>query len=78
MTGDAQPESEAFHGWKLVGALCCILFFTAGGGLYVFPVFIGSLQQEFGWSMTQVSLTGAVFAISMGVSKPSEVTSMAL
>jgi len=70
VTGDAQPEGEVFHGWKLVGALCCILFFTAGGGLYVFPVFIGPLQQEFGWSMTQVSGTGAVFAISMGLSNP--------
>jgi len=62
VTGDAKPEDKVFHGWKLVGALSCILFFTAGGGLYVFPVFIGSLQQEFGWSMTQVSGTGAVFA----------------
>lgn len=70
MTDEARPESGLFHGWKLVGALCCILFFTAGGGLYVFPVFIGSLQQEFGWSMTQVSGTGAVFAISMGLSNP--------
>ncbi|MBW2667766.1 MAG: MFS transporter [Deltaproteobacteria bacterium] len=70
MTGDAKPEDKVFHGWKLVGALSCILFFTAGGGLYVFPVFIGSLQQEFGWSMTQVSGTGAVFAISMGLSNP--------
>jgi MFS family permease len=70
MTGDPPPEGGLFHGWKLVGALCCILFFTAGGGLYVFPVFIGSLQREFGWSMTQVSGTGAVFAISMGLSNP--------
>jgi MFS family permease len=59
-----------FHGWKLVGALCTILFFTAGGGLYVFPVFIASLQAEFGWSMTQISGTAAVFAVAMGFSNP--------
>jgi MFS family permease len=59
-----------FHGWKLVGALCIILFFTAGGGLYVFPVFIASLQHEFGWSMTEISGTAALFAIAMGLSNP--------
>jgi MFS family permease len=59
-----------FHGWKLVGALSCILFFTAGGGLYVFPVFIGSFQEEFGWSMTEISSGAALFAIVMGFSNP--------
>jgi len=59
-----------FHGWKLVGALCTILVFTAGGGLYVFPVFISSLQAEFGWSMTEISGTAAVFAVTMGLSNP--------
>ncbi len=59
-----------FHGWKLVWALCVILFFTAGGGLYVFPVFIESLQQEFGWSITQISSSAALFAITMGLSSP--------
>jgi len=67
---DAQGEGGLFHGWKLVGALSCILFFTAGGGLYVFPVFIGSLRQEFGWSMTEISGSAAVFAIAMGFSNP--------
>jgi MFS family permease len=59
-----------FHGWKLVGALSVILFFTAGGSIYVFPVFIGSFQEEFGWSMTQISSGAALFAIVMGLSNP--------
>jgi MFS family permease len=59
-----------FHGWKLVGALCIVLFFAAGGGLYVFPVFISSLQEEFGWSMTEISGTAALFAVTMGLSNP--------
>lgn len=59
-----------FHGWKLVGALSVILFFTGGGGLYVFPVFIASLRAEFGWSMTQISSGAALFAIVMGLSNP--------
>jgi MFS family permease len=64
------PEEEAFHGWKLVGALSVVLFFTAGGGLYVFPVFIASFQAEFGWSITQISTGAAAFAITMGLSNP--------
>ncbi len=70
MSSTAARENEIFHGWKLVGALCIVLFFTAGGGLYVFPVFIASLQEEFGWSMTQVSIAAALFGIAMGLSNP--------
>ena len=47
-----------------------ILFFTGGGGLYVFPVFIASLQEEFGWNMTQISISAALFGITMGLSNP--------
>ena len=63
-------EGDAFHGWRLVGALSVVLFFTAGGGLYVFPVFIASFQAEFGWSITQISTGAAAFAITMGLSNP--------
>ncbi len=59
-----------YHGWKLVGALCVVLFFTAGIGFYVFPVFIASFQQEFGWSVTQVSVAAALFGIASGLSNP--------
>ena len=60
---DPRAETGVFHGWKLTGALSVILFFTAGGSMYVFPVFIESFQQEFGWSMTQISAGAAIFAI---------------
>jgi MFS family permease len=70
VTPEVQREGGVFHGWKLVGALSVVLFFTAGGGLYVFPVFIGSLQAEFGWSMTQISAGAAGFAIVMGFANP--------
>jgi MFS family permease len=70
LTEDSQQRGETFYGWRLVGALCVILFFTGGGGLYVFPVFIGPFQEEFGWSMTQISSGAALFAIVMGLSNP--------
>jgi MFS family permease len=63
-------RAGVFHGWKLVGALMAILFFAAGGSIYVFPVFIGSFQEEFGWSMTQISSGAAIFAVVMGLSNP--------
>lgn len=70
MSTTTPSEDGVFYGWKLVGALCVMLFFTGGGGLYVFPVFIASLQEEFGWSMTQISISAALFGITMGLSNP--------
>jgi MFS family permease len=67
---DPRAETGVFHGWKLIGALSVILFFAAAGSMYVFPVFIESFQQEFGWSMTQISAGAAIFAIIMGLSNP--------
>ena len=67
---DPRAETGVFHGWKLIGALSVILFFAAAGSMYVFPVFIESFQQEFGWSMTQISAGAAIFAIVMGLSNP--------
>jgi len=62
--------NKPFHGWRLSGGLLAILFFTGGGGFYVFPVFIDSLQKEFGWTMTQISVSAGIFAIVFGVSSP--------
>jgi MFS family permease len=67
---DPRAETGVFHGWKLIAALSVILFFAAGGSMYVFPVFIESFQKEFGWSMTQISAGAALFAIVMGLSNP--------
>ena len=67
---DPRAETGIFHGWKLIWALSVILFFAAGGSMYVFPVFIESFQEEFGWSMTQISAGAAIFAIVMGLSNP--------
>ena len=66
----SQREGKIFFGWWLVMALFVILFNAAGTGFYVFPVFISSLQAEFGWSMTQISAGVAIFAIMMGVASP--------
>jgi MFS family permease len=63
-------QGKVFFGWWMVLALFAILFNAAGMGFYTFPVFIGPLQAEFGWSMTQISAGVAVFAIVMGIASP--------
>jgi MFS family permease len=70
LTAPAQQLQGTFFGWRLVGALGVILFFTGGGGFYVFPVYIESYQAEFGWTMTEISTAAAAFAIVMGISGP--------
>lgn len=70
MTSSAEQVEETFFGWRLIGALGVILFFTGGGGFYVFPVYIESFQAEFGWTMTEISAGAAAFAIVMGISAP--------
>ena len=69
---DASPAPTeasglAYRGWRVIAALFVILFFTAGGGFYVFPVFIGAMRAELGWTMAQISLGAALFAIVFGV-----------
>ena len=66
----SEREEKIFFGWWMVMALMMILFNAAGTGFYVFPVFISSLQAEFGWSMTQISAGVAIFAIMMGIASP--------
>jgi MFS family permease len=66
----SKREGKVFFGWWMVMALFVILFNAAGMGFFVFPVFIGPLQAEFGWSMTQISAGVAIFAIMMGIASP--------
>jgi len=65
-----EQAGRVFFGWWMVLALFLILFNTAGMGFYVFPVFIGPLQEQFGWSMTQISFGVVWFSIAWGISSP--------
>jgi MFS family permease len=67
---DWRTRTRVFYGWWLVAALFVVLFFTGGMGFYVFPVFIEPLQSEFGWSITQISAGGGIFAIVFGFASP--------
>ncbi|UCD86016.1 MAG: MFS transporter [Deltaproteobacteria bacterium] len=67
---DWRKNTRVFYGWWLVAALFAVLFNTGGTGFYVFPVFIAPLQEEFGWTMTQISISAAIWAIFFGFSSP--------
>ncbi len=65
-----KPKSKIFFGWWMAAALFVILFTTIGHFFYSFPVFIGALQNEFGWSITQISFGVMIFAVVYGFSNP--------
>ena len=65
-----RTKTPGFYGWWMVGALYLIVLNTGGMGFYCFPVFVQSLIDEFGWSMTQISGAAALWAIVYGFSGP--------
>jgi len=67
---DWRQRTTIYYGWYLAAAMFVIVLFTGGAGFYVFPVFIGALQREFGWSMTEISGCAALWAIIYGLSSP--------
>jgi len=67
---DWRARTSTFYGWWIVTALFVILFNFGGMGMYCFPVFIESLQKEFSWSITEISLSAALWAIIFGFSGP--------
>jgi MFS family permease len=54
----------------VAAALFLIMVFTGGIGFYVFPVFVGSLHSDLGWSITQISGAIGLWAIVFGLSGP--------
>jgi len=65
-----QPRHEAFYGWRIVGASFFVLFVTVGAGLYVPPVFLVPLQEQFGWSRAVIAGGTAVAALMTAVASP--------
>ncbi|MBW1898985.1 MAG: MFS transporter [Deltaproteobacteria bacterium] len=68
--GDWRAKTKIYYGWWIVGVLFVLLFNTGGMGFYVFPVFIESFQKEFGWTLTQISVSAGIWAIVFGFSGP--------
>lgn len=65
----SESQVSERSGWPVVAAGFVCLTVAAGIGFYVFPVFLGSVQEEFGWSLTSISgavtlwgIVGAIFS----------------
>jgi MFS family permease len=65
-----RANTRVFYGWWIVAALFFVVLNTGGMGFYCFPVFVQSLIEEFGWTMTQISAGAALWAIVYGFSGP--------
>jgi MFS family permease len=65
-----RARTRGFYGWWIVVALFFVVLNTGGMGFYCFPVFVQSLIDEFGWTMTQISAGAALWAIVYGFSGP--------
>jgi sugar phosphate permease len=69
----AQPirnRPPVFYGWWVVGALCAVMFLSAGLGFYAMGVFVVPLHDEFGWSRGQISVAMSLSALISGLFGP--------
>ena len=49
------PSSSNAHGWAIVGVMFCASACVVGASQYAFGLFLQPLQDEFGWSRTEIS-----------------------
>lgn len=59
-----------FYGWWIVAASFLVLLVTVGVGLYAPPVFLPSIEGQFGWSRAAITLGAAIAALTAGVVSP--------
>lgn len=65
------PEKPGmFYGWRIVGVCFLLLFFFAGSGFYSFSIFIKPLENYFGWTRAQISLTMSIYFFTSGIVGP--------
>lgn len=58
---------RVFYGWYIAIACACLMFVGVGVGYYGLPIFLKPLQEENGWSNTQVSWAPAIYFCVSGV-----------
>ena len=58
---------RVFYGWYIAIACACLMFVGVGVGYYGLPIFLKPLQEENGWSNTQVSWAPAIYFCVSGI-----------
>ncbi|MGH2607672.1 MAG: MFS transporter [Tepidiformaceae bacterium] len=56
-----------FYGWYVAVACAALMFVGVGVGYYGLPVFLKPLQDDHGWSTTQVSLASTIYFCISGL-----------
>ena len=59
-----------FHGWYVVAACFLCMMISAGIAWFTFPVFVVPLQDEFGWTATELGVGIALWAAVGGIFSP--------
>ncbi|MBI3949859.1 MAG: MFS transporter [Acidobacteria bacterium] len=66
MSGGSQ---RIFYGWWIVAGAFVVIF-VGFGAFYTFPVFYPEFMRQFGWSRTQISVSGALALLVTGLVSP--------
>jgi MFS family permease len=62
--------STLYYGWSVVLACFIINLYVGGIIFFSFTAFFEPIQQEFGWSYTQISLATSLRGLEMGIFAP--------
>ena len=65
-----KQKKKPFYGIWIVAGGFVLLFLFAGAGFYSFSIFIEPLEETFGWSRAQISLTMSIYMIIQGIIAP--------
>lgn len=63
-------KSNSSEGWLVVFAGFLTLTLGAGIGWYVFPVYLGAIHEDMGWSITRLTLAVTVWALAGAAVSP--------
>ena len=65
-----EKQQGIYYGIWMVAGCFVLLFLFAGAGFYSFSIFIGPLEEAFGWSRSAISLTVSIYMLLHGISAP--------
>lgn len=60
-------RSDKFPGWYVVGACFVLLTMSTGVGFYGLAVYLNAFSNEFGWTVSSISLATTVFFLVAGL-----------
>ena len=62
--------SKVFYGWWIVSACFLTSVIISGIAIYGFTAFFEPIQEEFGWSYTQISVAASIRGVEVGLLAP--------